>query len=145
MKKHKNCTCADIAEDSIHKIGSALVMDGKTVVVRKKGTDGFISLGGTHDGDESHEENLRKEAMEELQLSLENFEYIGRFEDNALFENVPLILDLYLIECSGQPKPDSEIKEFVWLSKKDWEDKKYKLGAVLENHIIPELIKRNLM
>lgn len=144
MKKFKNCACKDIPENAIHKIGAALVKDGKIVVVRKKGTEEYIILGGVHDGEETHEENLRKEAQEELQLALESFSYLGRFTDIALYENVPIIMDVYLVECCGDPKPDCEIKEYLWVDK-NYDRSKITLGSVLQKHIVTNLVKLNMM
>lgn len=144
MKSHKNCICKDIPENAIHKIGAALIKDDRIIVVRKKGTEEYIILGGRHDGSETHEQNLRKELREELQLHLESFNYLGRFKDIALYENVAIIMDVYLIQASGVPNPASEIKEYLWVGK-DYDRTKITLGSVLEKHIIPELIKRGLM
>lgn len=144
MEKYKNCVCEDIPENAIHKIGAALLKDKKIVVVRKKGTKEYIILGGVHDGAETHGENLRKEASEELCLQLENYSYLGRFEDIALYENVPIIMDVYLVKCSGDPKPDSEIKEYLWVDK-NYDRLKITLGSVLEKFVIPHLVKQGLM
>lgn len=143
-RRYKNCTCEDIPENTIHKIGAAFVKDSKIVVVRKRGKEEYIILGGVHDRSETHEENLRKEVTEELQLSLRGFTYLGRFEDIALFEQVPIIMDIYLVDCFGKPHPDSEIKEYLWVGK-DYDRSKIKLGSVLEKFVIPELSKRGLM
>lgn len=144
MKKNKNCTCEDIPDKAIHKIGAAFLMNKKIIVVRKKGTEEFIILGGRHDGDETHEQNLKKEAREELQLKISDFSYLGRFEDIAIFENVPIIMDVYLVKCTGNPKPDSEIKEYLWVDK-NYDRSKIKLGSVLEKFVIPTLVEKGLM
>lgn len=144
MKKFKNCQCQDIPQKAIHKIGAAFVKDKKIIVVRKKGTGEYIVLGGVHDRNESHEENLRKEAREELQLELEKFSFLGRFADIALYEKVPIIMDVYLVECQGEPRPDSEIKEYLWLDK-DYDKSKITLGTILEKHVIPTLVNKDLM
>lgn len=144
MRSYKNCTCDAIPQNAIHKIGAAFVKDGKIVVVSKRGTEEYIILGGTHDHSETHEESLRKEAAEELQLTLRKFTYLGRFADIALFEKVPIIMDVYLIDCFGEPYPDSEIKEYLWVDK-DYDRSKTKLGTVLEKFVIPILTKKGLM
>lgn len=140
----KNCTCEDIPQNTIHKIGAAFIKDNKIIVVRKIGKEEYIILGGVHDGDESHQDNLKKEAKEELQLNLKNYSYLGRFEDIALFENVPIIMDVYLVDCEGNPKPDSEIKEYLWVSK-NYDRSKIKLGTILEKFVIPKLTEQKLL
>lgn len=144
MKKFKNCSCQDIPQNAIHKIGAAFIKDKKIVVVRKKGTSEYIILGGVHDGNESHEENLRKETREELCLELQSFSYLGRFEDIALYEKVPIIMDVYLVECKGYPKADSEIKEYLWIDK-NYDRSQITLGSVLAKFVIPTLCKKRLM
>jgi 8-oxo-dGTP pyrophosphatase MutT (NUDIX family) len=140
----KNCTCPDIPDNTIHKIAAAFTKDKKLIVVKKKGKEEFISLGGIHDGSESHEANLRKEAREELKLELTDFPFLGRYKETAVFEDAPIILDLYLVDCTGTLTPNSEIKEYLWVDK-NYEKQNIKLASGLRKFIIPTLIEKGLM
>ncbi|MFH1253062.1 MAG: hypothetical protein V1664_01895 [Candidatus Uhrbacteria bacterium] len=49
---------------------------------------------------------------------------------------------VYVVKINGKPKPAAEIEDFVWLTKKDFKKRKYKMVPITENEIIPDLIKQ---
>lgn len=141
MKTPKRCNCKDIPTNTYHKIASVIVKDGKTLIVKMNGLDEYISLGGRHEGDETHEECLNRESSEELNIRVSNPDFLGRFKDVSVLDQTPLVIDAYLVKTDDVPKPANEIENFLWI------DKNYnvKIASVLEKYIIPELIKRGLM
>lgn len=129
----------------IHKIGAAIVDNGKLLVVRKSGTPSkFIIPGGKPEGVESHEETLRRELKEELGVAITNTAYIGSFEDVAEFEHVPIRMDVYEVRIKGQPQPGSEIAELRWVDR-DYAKSGIELGSVLTSFVVPQLVQRGLM
>lgn len=140
----KRCTCEDIPEGTIHKLASVLVEDCKTIVVKKKGVEEFISLGGKHEGAETIEACLQREALEELGIVVANPQFLGRYQDLTVDSGVPIILDAYLVEARGDFRPQAEILEFLWVDR-DYENQGIKLASILRIGIIPELINRGLL
>lgn len=141
---YKVCDCPDIQDDTIHKIATVVLKDKKILVVKKKGIDEYISLGGKHHKGEHHHDTIKRESQEELGITIKNPQYIGRFQDIAAKEKTPIVLDLYITESEGDPTPNHEIEEYLWISK-DYKEHNVKVASVLEKFIIPELIKRDLM
>ena len=144
MRRLKRCHCEDIPEDTVHKLAVVLVENGKTIVVKKDGLAEYISLGGKHEGSETFEECLAREAMEELGIHISNTQFLGRYQDITVDTSVPIILDAYLAEATGEFTPKTEIKEYLWVDK-DWGKQNIKLASIIRKGIIPELINRGLL
>jgi len=130
----------------IRKIGGIITQDRKILVVRKyvEGRTEYIIPGGRVEGNETHEETLSRELREELDIDLKSMDYFGTFREMAIFENVPLVMDVYRVQFEGEPRANSEIKEIVWLDRY-YEKEGYKLGSVLSQHVIPGLIKQEVI
>lgn len=129
----------------IHKIGAAIVSDGKLLVVRKNSNaDVFIIPGGKPEGDESHEETLRRELDEELGVEVASQSYLGSFEDIAEFENRPIRMDVYRVEISGEPIADSEIAETRWIDR-DYAAGGVRIGSVLSSFVVPKMESEGCM
>ena len=103
-----------------------------------------IIPGGRAEGDETHKETLRRELKEELRVKIVDMKYFGSFDETAVFENIPIHMEVYTINITGIPTPDSEIKEYIWIDR-DYEKESIKLGSVLALHVIPGLVKLGLM
>ena len=73
---------------AIQKVGAAVVRDGKVLVLRKRAQPSpeYYMAGGKMEGDETQRETLARELQEELGVEVEDYEYIGSFEDEAVFE-----------------------------------------------------------
>jgi 8-oxo-dGTP diphosphatase len=140
----RRCDCEDVPEDGIHKIGAVIVRDRKLLVVRTRGTDAYTILGGKHEAGESRNETLEREVAEEVQLGVAGAVFLGRHTDRAHRQDVPFVLDAYLVECAGEPKPGAEIEEFQWVGK-DYDETGITLGSGITKFIIPELVKRGLL
>ncbi len=134
-------------KDLIYKVGAVILNEKMQIlVVRKSFKDRteFIIPGGKQEENENDEKTLFRELQEELGVSVKTFSFFGKFNDQAIFENIPLIMSVYQVEIDGQPSPQSEIKEYVWIDR-NYKDKGYLLGSVLSKHVIPTLISRRQM
>lgn len=131
----------------IDKVGGIILSEGKLLVVRKKTKDNreeYIIPGGKREGNETDFQTLKRELSEEIQIELIDMKPFGGFDDIAIFENIPIHIEVYFAETKGEPKCDSEIKDLVWIDR-NYSEKGIKLGSVLGKFVIPKLIEMEMM
>lgn len=103
-----------------------------------------IIPGGKRKGNETDLETLKRELKEELDVELIDAEFIGGYDDIAVFSNKSIHVQAYLVKIEGEIKPQNEIKEAIWIDR-NYKSKKIKVGSILGEHIIPKLIEEGLM
>ena len=133
--------------EKIDKIGGIILREKEILVVKKRTKDNreeYIIPGGKREGDETDFETLKRELKEEIQVDLINMKPFGGFDDIAIFENIPIHIEVYFANIKKEPKCDSEIKELVWIDR-NYEHNGIKLGSVLSKFVIPKLIEMELM
>ena len=129
----------------IDKVGGVILKDKKILVQRKKNNrEECIIPGGKREGNETDFETLKRELDEELDVELLNAEFLGGYDDIACFSDEPIHVQTYLAEINGTIKCKNEIKEAIWIDK-NYKEKGIKVGSILGDYVIPELIKRDLM
>ena len=131
---------------AIQKVGAAIIKDKKVLVVRKKShaDDEYYMAGGKMEGEETQRETLERELKEELDVEVTQVEYLGSFEDIAVFEQKPIVIHAYHVNVKKEPSAQSEIKEYAWIDR-DFEAKGFEVSSIMAKKVIPELIKRDLM
>ena len=139
----KEACCAD-GVGKLHKVAGILIRDKKVLAVRREGKKEFITPGGGHEVGETYYQTVRREFMEEVQLPAVTGELLGVFTHKAIWSDEPLMAHVYFVEATGEPKPDNEIVEYKWLGR-DFKELGLTLGSILEEEVIPELIRRNLI
>jgi len=114
------------------RIAAALLIgaDGRTLLVRKRGTQAFMQPGGKIDAGESAPQALARELHEELGLLIEpeQAQFLGEF--CALAANEPgfeVNCQLYRLDVAQDVVPAAEIEELVWVD----------AGAVDHLHLAP--------
>jgi len=131
----------------IDKIGGIILRDRKLLVVQKRTKDNreeYIIPGGKREGQETDFETLSRELSEEIQVKLVSSEPFGGFDDIAVFENIPIHIEVYFAFIEGEPTCDSEIKKLVWIDR-DYDKQGIKLGSVLGKFVVPKLIEMGMM
>ncbi|MFV3405737.1 MULTISPECIES: NUDIX hydrolase [Pseudomonas] len=108
---------------TIH-IAAALLLDpqGRTLLVRKRGTVAFMQPGGKIDAGESPAQALVRELHEELGLQLDPAQvvHLGRFSAPAANEpGFQVQAELFCVDCAEAVAPAAEIEEVVWLAASD--------------------------
>ncbi len=124
----------------IDKVGAIILQDKKMLVVREKNVDAFFIPGGKRDNNESDEEVLRRELMEETNLSVKPIKYYKEFITKAQLENDNVKVATYFCNAEGVAKPGKEIEEILWIDK----NTNVNLGNVLKL-MLPELIKNGYL
>lgn len=132
--------------NAIQKVGAAVVRDGKVMVLRKKTQPSpeYYMAGGKMEGDETQRETLARELDEELGVEVEDYEYIGSFEDEAVFEKTPIVIHAYYVKVGGQPQPANEVKEYAWIGP-DFEAKGYEVSSIMAKCVIPRLVEKGYL
>lgn len=132
-------------QDKIDKVGAIILKEKKILVQRKNNhREECIIPGGKREGQETDLETLARELREELTVELESAEFIGGFDDKAVFSNKDIHVQTYLVKIQGEIQCANEIKEAIWIDR-NYKEEGIKLGSILEKHVIPLLISRGLM
>ena len=132
-------------ESMIDKVGGVILKDNKILVQRKNNNrEECIIPGGKREGKEIDFETLKRELEEELSVELIKAEYMGTYQDIVVFSKKPLQVITYIATIKGEIKCNNEIKEAIWIDR-NYKKQGIKVGSILGEYVIPELIKRNLM
>jgi 8-oxo-dGTP pyrophosphatase MutT (NUDIX family) len=102
-------------------IAAALLIgaDGRTLLVRKRGTQAFMQPGGKIDAGESAAQALVRELEEELGLRIDpaSVGYLGSFAAPAANEpGFEVRCELFEVRTNVEVVPAAEIEEIVWIS-----------------------------
>lgn len=93
-----------------HTIRGIIIKDRKVLLVTGHGADFYWTPGGGVEANESIEETLHREIMEELGVAIQSFKpYLAYEYESQRVEN-------FLIEIEGDITPGSEITDVVWYS-----------------------------
>ena len=129
----------------IDKVGGAIIKDKKILVQRKKNNRcECIIPGGKRKGNETDFQTLKRELWEELDVELVKAEFIGGYDDIAVFSDEPIHVQAYIAEVKGEINCKNEIKEAIWIDK-NYEKQNIEVGSILGKYVIPELVRRGLM
>ncbi|WP_242176225.1 MULTISPECIES: NUDIX domain-containing protein [unclassified Pseudomonas] len=102
------------------RIAAALLIgsDGKTLLVRKRGTQAFMQPGGKIDAGEQPAEALARELYEELNLHIDPSTaiYLGHFSAPAANEpGFTVEAELFQVNIDVAVSPAAEIEEVRWI------------------------------
>lgn len=137
-------------EPSFTKISALLLNDeGQLLIVRGRGDTFYKAFGGKVDGDETDEECLAREVMEEGRVTL----------TSSKFYLAPPVLEVhgkpgiyfqakfYLIEVGAPPtaNPEDSTEELLRISRTDFDQSKYEIASALRDYAIPRLITDGLL
>lgn len=140
----KSFVCQHCGFTYFHNVAAGVAAfiqyDGKVLLVKRglEPSKGMLDLpGGFVDPNESNEEALRRELVEELQLKVKHVSYLFSFPNTYLYKQVSYNTVDSFFEVNLPRLPElflqkSELAEFVWIAAED----------INPNHIAFESIKR---
>lgn len=111
--------CTDSKNAIIHiAAGILLRPDGRTLLVRKRGTQAFMQAGGKIEARESPAVALARELEEELGLQVDPAQarFLGQFSAPAANEPGYVVqAEVFLLEIDAEVAPAAEIEEVCWV------------------------------
>ena len=120
------------------RIAAAIVVgvDGRILLVRKRGTGAFMLPGGKIGDGESAVAALHREVGEELACGIAAVTPLGRFSAPAAFEAGHIVeAELFAVTLDGEVAAATEIEEAVWHDPDDLESRP--LAALARTHALP--------
>ena len=129
---------------TIVRISGILITQDGLLLVKCDGIQDYLLPGGKLEDGESDLESLRRELMEELNITTTDPEFFGEYERLAYpsktGERYRVRVRAYVAGFEGEPVPDQdEVLEIAWASMVDLESGKYPLNPILRKYIVPEL------
>ncbi|WP_214509377.1 NUDIX hydrolase [Pseudomonas brassicacearum] len=105
---------------SLIRIAAALLLgpDGRTLLVRKRGTRAFMQPGGKIEAHEQPVQALARELEEELGLQIDPAQarYLGVFSAPAANEPGFIVqAEVFLLSIDAPVSPAAEIEEVCWI------------------------------
>ncbi|KPY84314.1 NUDIX domain-containing protein [Pseudomonas syringae pv. tagetis] len=129
----------------IIRIAAALLIgaDGRTLLVRKRGTQAFMQPGGKIEPGEPAPQALARELEEELGLIVDPAQAVFLGEFTAPAANEPgfeVNCQLYEVRTDAQAVPGAEIEEVLWVDADSHAD--LQLAPLTRDLILPLYLKR---
>jgi 8-oxo-dGTP diphosphatase len=127
-------------DEQIIRIVAALALNpqGRTLLVRKRGTEAFMLPGGKLAAEESPFEALEREVCEELACGLDRAacRSLGIFRAPAAHEPSFIVeAELFAVSLEGEPRASGEIEELVWIDPEA--PLPYPLAQLAREHALP--------
>lgn len=136
-----------MVEAHIHKSAGIIIKDRKLLVEKSKNKDFFIAPGGSIEEDETPEEALVRELMEEfsIKVQVEDLEKYGDFYAEAAGQPGRQVHMVAFIvkNWEGEPVATSEVEKILWLTS---DVPAYiQVGSIFEHQVIPKLKEEGLI
>jgi 8-oxo-dGTP pyrophosphatase MutT (NUDIX family) len=120
-------------------IAAAVIVDaqGRTLLVRKRGTATYMQAGGKVAADETPAQALLREIGEELNCGLAAQPVpLGRFRAPAANEPGRMVdAELFAVTLAGEIRPAAEIEDAIWHDPGDLDS--VLLAPLTRDHVLP--------
>ncbi|KKP32880.1 MAG: hypothetical protein A2312_03115 [Candidatus Staskawiczbacteria bacterium RIFOXYB2_FULL_32_9] len=130
--------------ETVTRIAGVIIQDEKMLMVLGKYQE-LWTPGGRIEPGETDEACLKRELKEEMGVELLSCKFFKEYTNPSFYHPERTTIErIYIAKVSGQIKPASEIRDFVWLCKEDFENKKYLMIGSDQEKLIPDLIKAGI-
>ena len=123
------------------RVVGLIIIEGKLLLVRAKDHKELWTPGGRLEAGEKFEDCLKRELYEEINANVDEYVPFKDFVELSPFSHTEVKNVTYIVKASGDLRPKNEIGEIVWVSRADYEKRKYSYGYIIEEQIIPELVR----
>jgi 8-oxo-dGTP pyrophosphatase MutT (NUDIX family) len=124
--------------ERVIRIAAAVVVDGqgRTLLVRKRGTRAFMQAGGKLGAGESAAGALEREIREELGCGIRLCRPLGSARAPAANEEGWTVeAELFAVDLAGEVSPAAEIEEILWCAPLDTAS--LTLAPLTRDHVLP--------
>lgn len=127
------------------RIGAIIIKNSKLLMVKGWGYDELWTPGGKIKAGETDEDCLRRELSEEIGVKVIDFNFFKEYSGKSFYHPSRITRQkIYITSISGDIKTGAEIEDFIWLTKEDFEKRKFTMIPITEKKIIPDLIKQGI-
>lgn len=131
--------------DTKIRAGAIIFNDNKLLLVSAKGRKEFWSPGGKIEENETDEDCLKRELKEELGVQLVAYKFYKEYIRKSFYHDYMLKSKMYIVSIEGEPKPTAEIANIHWLTKEEFEKKRVIIIPLINEELIPDLIKDKIL
>ena len=125
------------------RLSAIIIKSKKLLLVTGYAESFYWTPGGKVDEKEDHEEALKRELYEELNIYLVKLKKYLEYETLNEITNKKQKIYCYLVKFNGEIKPKGEITKCIWCSRKEIKEINASKGVF--NYLLPKLIKDNLI
>lgn len=129
----------------IEKVGAIIIQNKKLLLVSNNQQSFYWTPGGKLEPGETIEQTLKREIQEELNVSIDSYTpyitYISDQEEDGKDRKVYT----FMVSYQGEIKLSNEITKSKWVSRSDIENQEILLQSGIKLHLIPQLIRDNLI
>jgi ADP-ribose pyrophosphatase YjhB (NUDIX family) len=127
------------------RVAAIIIKNKKILLVEDFAASHKYPPGGSIEKSETKIQALKRELKEELCLELISQKKYISFELINVVYNKSQIDYCFIVKIKGEPKPDNEIKNFNYYTKKEILNKEVEIPSAYFENLIPQLIKDNLI
>ena len=127
------------------RVAALIVKNKKLLLVTGYDESIYWTPGGKIEQGESFEGCLKREVFEELRITITKAEkYTSKEYFNPVLKTRQ-VSHYFLVEFEGKVSPSKEISKIIWYSKENLAKKQPKISEIVEEEIIPQMIKEGLL
>jgi len=127
------------------RIVAIIINNGKLLMLKGQGYDELWTPGGKIENKETDEDCLRRELAEEIGVKIIGLDFFKEYSEKSFYHPDRITRQkIYIVSISGDIKTGAEIESFVWLTREDFEKRKFPMIPITEKKIIPDLIKQGI-
>lgn len=131
----------------IYKAAGIIIKNRKLLIERSENRTMFVAPGGSIEDGETPEKTLVRELQEEFGIITNevDLDHFGHFHAKAAGEEDKTVhMNVFVVnKWVGEPKPNAEVKEILWVTSKLPKD--ITVGSIFEHEVIPRLKSKGLI